>query len=172
MKRAWCWWGGWWDSNPRQPESQSGTLPAELQPPWIWTTSWSCKTRSDLACPTGIEPVTPSLEGWCSIRLSYGHCYSNRALARTNDTRTGRGGEIWTPDILVPNQARYQATLHPVKSATIPIYRECVKFCYDHPHLELHDAEFGILLYNCSRLLHVEGVSINLTPQTNFARAK
>jgi hypothetical protein len=25
----------------------------------------------------------------------------------------GRGGEIRTPDILVPNQARYQATLHP-----------------------------------------------------------
>ena len=25
-----------------------------------------------MACPTGIEPVTPSLEGWCSIRLSYG----------------------------------------------------------------------------------------------------
>src|SRR6266850_7450104 len=31
-----------------------------------------------LACPTGIEPVTPSLEGWCSIRLSYGHV-SDRA---------------------------------------------------------------------------------------------
>jgi hypothetical protein len=30
-----------------------------------------------MACPTGIEPVTPSLEGWCSIRLSYGH-HSNR----------------------------------------------------------------------------------------------
>src|SRR4030067_2681932 len=27
---------------------------------------------SGLARPTGIEPVTPSLEGWCSIRLSYG----------------------------------------------------------------------------------------------------
>ena len=32
-----------------------------------------------LATPTGFEPVTPSLEGWCSIRLSYGvltasHC--------------------------------------------------------------------------------------------------
>src|SRR6267154_214674 len=28
-------WGGRWDSNPRQPESQSGTLPAELRPPSI-----------------------------------------------------------------------------------------------------------------------------------------
>jgi hypothetical protein len=27
---------------------------------------------SFLACPTGLEPITPSLEGWCSIRLSYG----------------------------------------------------------------------------------------------------
>ena len=25
-----------------------------------------------MACPTGLEPITPSLEGWCSIRLSYG----------------------------------------------------------------------------------------------------
>ena len=33
-----------------------------------------------------------------------------RADCRTNP---GRGGEIRTPDILVPNQARYQATLHP-----------------------------------------------------------
>jgi hypothetical protein len=28
-----------------------------------------------LARPTGIEPVTPSLEGWCSIRLSYGRLF-------------------------------------------------------------------------------------------------
>ena len=28
-------WGGRWGSNPRQPESQSGTLPTELLPPSI-----------------------------------------------------------------------------------------------------------------------------------------
>ena len=30
------------------------------------------KSKKIMVCPTGIEPVTPSLEGWCSIRLSYG----------------------------------------------------------------------------------------------------
>ena len=25
----------------------------------------------------------------------------------------GRGGEIWTPDILLPKQARYRTALHP-----------------------------------------------------------
>lgn len=61
-----------------------------------------------MACPTGIEPVTPSLEGWCSIRLSYG-----QIVGQSSWEKYGRGGEIRTPDILVPNQARYQATLHP-----------------------------------------------------------
>ncbi len=40
----------------------------------------------------------------------------------------GRGGEIRTPDILVPNQARYQATLHPGKDDTIPILGGNVNF--------------------------------------------
>ena len=37
-----------------------------------------------------------------------------------NTLKSGRGGEIRTPDILVPNQARYQATLHP-EPAIIPV---------------------------------------------------
>ncbi len=56
----------------------------ELQPPseklqitQVWKPEANC-FKNLLACPTGIEPVTPSLEGWCSIRLSYGH-HSNRA---------------------------------------------------------------------------------------------
>ena len=64
-----------------------------------------------MVCPTGIEPVTPNLEGWCSIRLSYGQMrYKNDYLKL--DQKTGRRGEIRTPDILLPKQARYQATLH------------------------------------------------------------
>src|SRR6266480_8143451 len=33
-----------------------------------------------LACPAGLEPTTPSLEGWCSIRLSYGQPPGHRPL--------------------------------------------------------------------------------------------
>ena len=64
-----------------------------------------------MACPTGIEPVTPSLEGWCSIRLSYGQIVpglhrGKRLLKKTIEIflanipgerflrKFGRGGEI------------------------------------------------------------------------------
>src|SRR3990170_3742224 len=96
---------------------------------------------SGVARPTGIEPVTASLEGWCSIRLSYGR---KRKGTRERDTRTegknrttqlrlsrlthrssylaphpfpsGRGRGIRTPDTLLPKQVRYQAALYPETS--------------------------------------------------------
>src|SRR5258706_2687088 len=67
---------------------------AELQPPFL-----------KLARPTGFEPVTPGLEGRCSIRMSYGRF--------SILTVVGRGGGIRTPDILLPKQVRYQTALHP-----------------------------------------------------------
>lgn len=51
---------------------------------------------------------------------------------------SGRGGEIRTPDILVPNQARYQATLHPEGrkySRNLPSGQiESVKMRLFYPH--------------------------------------
>src|SRR5919106_3710599 len=41
----------------------------------------------ELACPAGLEPTTPSLEGWCSIRLSYGQSRTCRPQARKNEAR-------------------------------------------------------------------------------------
>ena len=70
--------------------------------------------NSILACPTGLEPITPSLEGWCSIRLSYGQ--GGAGTSRCTEVpagHAGRGERIRTSDILLPKQARYQAALHP-----------------------------------------------------------
>ncbi len=54
----------------------------------------------------GIEPSTYGLEVRCSIHLSYWRKF-------------GRGERIRTSDILLPKQARYQAALHPDKSALL-----------------------------------------------------
>ena len=112
-------WGGRWGSNPRPLESQSRALPTELRPPWKPVNSFTraatgpahllCDSRpvANLAPRGGFEPPTNSLEGYCSIRLSY----RGRTLAFY--PKSGRGREIRTPDILLPKQARYQTALYP-----------------------------------------------------------
>ena len=57
-----------------------------------------------LASPAGLEPATHSLEGCCSIHLSYGD---------GQEKSRGRGERIRTSDPLLPKQVRYQTALHP-----------------------------------------------------------
>ena len=75
-------WGGRWDSNPRQPEPQSGALPTELHPPY-------------LVRPKGLEPLAHCLEGSCSIHLSYGR----ECIGAGDENRTRIPSlEGWCPD--------------------------------------------------------------------------
>ncbi len=61
-----------------------------------------------LVCLTGVEPVTHSLEGCCSIQLSYRHRLPNLITADFC-----RGGETRTRDLLHPKQTRYQLRYTP-----------------------------------------------------------
>ena len=65
----------------------------------------------------GIEPPTHSLEGCCSIQLSYWRIGTGCTLLLA--TTRGRGGRIRTGDLLLPKQARYRATLRPAKELGI-----------------------------------------------------
>ena len=83
-----------------------------------------------MASPRRFERLTPSLGGKCSIQLSYGDSgvivMPSKRISKVwkrKPTRKpsrcflhGRNGGVRTRDLLVPNQAHYQAVLRPEAS--------------------------------------------------------
>jgi hypothetical protein len=61
---------------------------------------------------TGLEPATPSLEGWCSTT----------ELFPLGFLFAGRGDRIRTYDPMVPNHVRYQTAPRPVLAYYIIAY--------------------------------------------------
>lgn len=57
----------------------------------------------------------------------------------------GRGGEIRTPDILLPKQARYQTTLHPVNQGNVNI-AQFQNACFESFRINLRRTGIVILL--------------------------
>ena len=66
--------------------------------------------KRKMARQEGLEPPTHSLEGCRSIQLSY---WRNGRTGALPPSATNRGARICTGDLLLPKQARYQATLRP-----------------------------------------------------------
>ena len=53
-----------------------------------------------VATPAGFEPATPSLEGWCSIRLSYGVLPGARFTRAAGLLKGARLGNLHGPEAL------------------------------------------------------------------------
>ena len=99
---------------------------ATLGPPWF-------ARGSILACPTGLEPITPSLEGWCSIRLSYGQGRRDPDTARGTDPAKLVGVRGFEPPTSC-SQSRHATRLrHTPEARYYNCYRANGSICRDAP---------------------------------------
>ena len=84
----------------------------------------------------------------------------------------GRGGEIWTPDILLPKQARYRTALHPEQNSKIESISNTLKLTFFQLlvlHLIIFGAERGTRTPTTSRSSDFESdVSTNFTTSAEW----
>ena len=56
----------------------------------VWCLTNLANPQKILVCLKGVEPLTPALEGRCSIQLSYRHMVGAGDGIRTRDPRLGK----------------------------------------------------------------------------------
>ena len=56
----------------------------------VWCLTNLANPQKILVCLKGVEPLTPALEGRCSIQLSYRHITGAEDGTRTRDPRLGK----------------------------------------------------------------------------------
>ena len=65
------------------------------------------------------HPILSQLVAIAAVDIDYSHISANVVSC----SEFGRGEKIRTSDFVVPNDALYQAELHPDPGAIIPIYK-------------------------------------------------
>ena len=121
-------WGGRWDSNPRQPESQSGTLPAELRPPLAKSSHYTMKNPlfvSSLIFKKSRSFASLRMTGKWASRVLQQLATASRESPGTSPPRCGEARDWRAPPGESPSASRTDDTHRSPRASSRSPRAEC-----------------------------------------------